>query len=717
MYAFPDFRNLVQMLSQRAWERGDAVAATFITDNGTVDGRLSFRDLDASARQIAMALVEKGLSGRNLLLLYTPGLDYVRAFFGCLYAGCVPVPAYPPVGAKDLVRLQNVALDCRAGAILSSGSLTPVIEAWVTNLGQNLEQRIDLPCIATDRLPVAVDIHAFVPHQAQPDDIAFLQYTSGSTGHPKGVMVSHGNLLANFRQILRGFLNGNPMVDRLEDLRAVIWLPPFHDMGLIGGVLAPLYAGAQVSLMSPLTFLKRPLLWLKTIAEQRAHVSGGPNFGYQYCARKVTEEQAEQLDLSHWQVAFNGAEPIQVEALNSFAARFRVSGFNPKAFFPCYGLAEATLFVAGARSGQGARVLKAQLDVLEKGRYRAVDGRNPDVRNADARVPGKTVELVSSGVVATDTEVLIVNPHTRLPCASGEVGEIWVRSPSVAQGYWDKPQFSASVFQARLADEVSGAPCLRTGDLGFLWEKELVVTGRIKEVVIIGGRNLYPQDIEQTLQEANPSFRAGGGAAFGVTQDGQEQLVILQEVNRAAGQQADYRLLAATGARAVAARHGVMPMALVLVAASAIPKTSSGKIQRGEARQLYQEGNFAPVHVWQPGSEQRPPASASPRTALDELHVDWQSELHADVQSWVAGKLDVEPHHIDLDVTFADLGVDSVEAVELVDRLQDRLGRTIPAIELLRYPTVKALIGHFSEELGQRALERVQQEEGSTALS
>ncbi|HVK98632.1 MAG TPA: AMP-binding protein [Dongiaceae bacterium] len=707
MYEFPDFKNLVQMASQRALDRGNATLATFITDNGNVDGMMSFRNLDEDARRIAVALVEKGLAGKKLMLLYTPGLDYVRAFFGCLYAGCVPVPAYPPVGSKDLVRLQKVALDCGAGGILSNSTLAPLIEAWVANLGQTvLNQTIKVPCIATDKLPVSISIAGFEPHQAEPDEVAFLQYTSGSTGHPKGVMVSHGNLLANFQQILHGFLNGNPMVDRLEELRAVIWLPPFHDMGLIGGVLAPIYSGAHVSLMAPLTFLKRPLLWLRTISEQRAHISGAPNFGYQYCARKVTEEQAETLDLSNWQLAFNGAEPIQVEALNSFAARFRVSGFNPKAFWPCYGLAEATLFVAGTPSGRGARLLKAHLDSLEKGRYLA----------ADAHTKGKSAELVSSGVMAAGTEVKIVNPNTRLACAEGEVGEIWVRSNSVAQGYWDKPQFSASVFQATVAGEGSDKHYMRTGDLGFLWESELFVTGRIKEVVIIGGRNLYPQDIEQTLQEANPSFKQGGGAAFSVVQDGKEQLVIMQEVNRAAGKQADYRLLAATGARAVAARHGVVPMALILVASSSIPKTSSGKLQRGEARQIYKEGHFAPVYTWQPGSDGgRAIMSAATRSALDEINVDWQSELYADVQVWVAEKLDVEPHHVDLDVTFAELGVDSVEAVELVDRLQDRIERTIPAIELLRYPTVKALIDHFSQELAQRALDKVLREEADGA--
>ncbi|AUM12876.1 AMP-binding protein [Ketobacter alkanivorans] len=688
MYSFPQFQNLVDMAVQQAHNRNDAPLASFIKDDGQQDDAATYFTLDQHARAIGSSLVDQGLSGRNLLLLFAPGIDYIRAFFGCLYAGCVPVPAYPPMGARDLSRLQKVALDCNAGAILTNQALAPVIESWITTLGYG----DSMPCVAIDGLLDKPIDAGFVPYQAQPDEIAFLQYTSGSTGNPKGVEVTHGNLLANFEQILHGFFRGNERLDAMQDLRVVIWLPPFHDMGLIGGVLTPIFAGAHVSLMSPLTFLKRPLLWLKTLSEQKAHVSGGPNFGYQYCVRKVTEEQAETLDLSNWFVAFNGAEPIQTSALDNFADRFKVSGFDPKAFLPCYGLAEASLFVAGSPSGRGAKVLKAQLDELEKGRY----------VEAPADLRTKTSHLVSSGVIAEGADVKIVNPRTCMACADGEVGEIWINSPSVARGYWGKPQFSHSVFKSTIAGDNSETGYLRSGDLGFKLDDELYVTGRIKEVIIVAGRNHYPQDIERTLQEVNPTFRVGGGAAFAVTVDGKEELVVLQEVGRAAGEQADFRMLAAEGAKAISSRHGITPTALVLLSGSAIPKTSSGKIQRADAKRMYLEGNLVPVHVWQPGSGMATKPERAPQANSEVL--DWHSELYADLQVWVADKLDVEPHHIDLDVTFSELGVDSVEAVELVDRLQDRIGRVIPAIELLRYPTVKALITHFAEELEQKAL-------------
>lgn len=692
MYSLPEFKNLVEMTIHQAHTRGDTEATRFLKDNNVVDGSQSFRQLDADARKIAAELVTSGLGGRNVLLLYTPGLDYVKAFFGSLYAGCVPVPAYPPVGSKDLVRLKNVAVDCRAGAILSNSVLKQVIDTWVANITNGLP----LPCIATDTLPDTHGAATLIPHQAEPDDVAFLQYTSGSTGHPKGVMVTHGNLLTNFKQILRGFCDGNAFVDKPSDLRTVIWLPPFHDMGLIGGVLTPLFAGAHVTLMSPLTFLKRPFNWLKAISDQQAHVSGGPNFCYQYCVQKITEAQAEQLDLSNWQIAFNGAEPVSAEALKNFASHFRVSGFRENAFLPCYGLAEASLFVAGSPSGRGSRTLQARLDKLEQGHFAEAE-----------HVPThRRTELVSSGVAAAGTTIRIVDPQTCIPCADGTVGEIWVQSASVAQGYWGKPQFSASVFAAKIVGNSHNDGYLRTGDLGFLWHQELFVTGRIKEVVIVAGRNHYPQDIEHTLQESNPSFRLGGGAAFSCNIDGKEQLVILQEVSKNAGDQADYRLLAAEAVRVITARHGVTPHALVLVAGNVIPKTSSGKIRRADAKQLYREGSFAATYIWQADTAARTkPVTPVPRH--DVFDLDWHSELYTDLQTWVADKLDVEPHHVNLDVTFSELGVDSVEAVELVDRLQDRIQRTIPAIELLRYPTVKALIDHFAEELAQRTIKQL----------
>lgn len=698
MILMPSYRNLVDMLMKRAQSSGRAVYANFLTSSGEVVEQLTFRELNQSACQIGASLREQGLAGRTVLLLFLPGLDYIRAFFGCLYAGAIPVPAYPPTGTKDLQRLGKIALDCQAGAILSSSGLLPHVTGWQSGLGVTWDvPRLSIENLLETNVPVG-----FVPYQAQPDDVAFLQYTSGSTGRPKGVVLTHANLLANFAQILQGFLRGNPMVDRIEELRSVCWLPPFHDMGLIGGILTPIYAGAQVTLMAPITFLRRPEIWLKALSLQRAQISGGPNFAYEYCLQKITDDQLLNLDLSHWRVAYNGSEPLQADVIQRFAARFASCGFNTSAFFPCYGLAEASLFVSGAPSGEGARTVVADQQALQLGRFVAHKPQCPDPH----------LKLVSSGRIAEGTEVRIVRPDTRLACAEGEVGEIWVRGPSVAQGYWAKLALSDSTFQACIEQESSQKHYLRTGDLGFCWQGELYVTGRIKELIIVAGRNLYPQDIEQTVQSSYMGFQRRGGAAFGLPEEGREQLIILQELQVKGSGDTDLTLVAAMAARAVAARHGVLPTAIVLLPLNALPRTSSGKLQRVEARQRYRDGSLTPLHVWSPGGSQERRGLTFQQPDTEELMPqDWQEALCLEVQLWIAEKLDVDAHHVSLDLTFAELGMDSMEAVELTERLEERVGRPIPVIEMLRYPTVKVLIDHLAAERQQRQLLRLQCEE------
>lgn len=685
MKGFPQFKNLVEMASIQAVRHGESELATFLGENGAPEGKLTFAELDRAARNIAAQLAEKGFANKNLMLLYTPGLDYIKSFFGCLYAGSVPVPAYPPMGARDIDRLKRIVLDCDAAAILSSSMLRSMIEAWISNPSNG----ISIPCIPTDAA-ADVDAGGFVGADLDPEAIAFLQYTSGSTGHPKGVMVSHRNLLENFQQIVWAFAHTTDIDAVASHYKTVIWLPPFHDMGLIGGVLTPVYAGSQVTLMSPLTFLKNPYIWLKAITDEAAKVSGGPNFSYQYCVRKVTDEQLQQLDLSSWTVAFNGAEPIQADALNAFTARFSSAGFDRRAFLPCYGLAEATLFVAGSPVGRGPLVRDVSLAGLAKGEFVALESGAPE----------ETIALVSSGVIAQGADVRIVDPNSHEQCAEGKVGEIWVNSPSVAQGYWNKPSFSDSVFRATIKGQ-GDTRYMRTGDLGFMLEQELFVTGRIKELIIVAGRNHYPQDIEYSLQSCNPVFRKGCGAAFAITEHGKEQLVIMQELSNTQLQPSDYQQLALQAARAIGFRHGISPRALVFIAPGSLPKTSSGKIQRTEARKIYENGNITTLYTWNNLAGQVV-KSREPREKSQPVFTDWQSELYAQMQSWVSDKLNIEAHHVDLDVTFSELGVDSIEAIELVDRLQDTIQRTIPATELMRYPTVKSLIEHFAAELAER---------------
>lgn len=695
MKGFPQFQNLVDMATFRGASEGHREVMVFLNEAGNREGAFSFKGLDTAARQVAMGLIEKGLANRPVILLYAPGLDYISAFFGCLYAGAVPVPAYPPMGARDIERLRRIVVDCGAEAILTSSMLLPMIEAWVSNPSNGLQ----IPCLASDQFQNDSSESGFTPHNAEPDDLAFLQYTSGSTGQPKGVMVSHRNLLANFQQIVWAFAKTDDMDEVARTIRTVIWLPPFHDMGLIGGVLTPIYSGSPVTLMSPLTFLKNPFVWLKAITDNRATITGGPNFSYQYCARKIADDKLQELDLSSLEVAFNGAEPINMESLQAFTERFAQCGFNQKAFLPCYGLAEATLYVSGSPVGRGPRVVNKSLADIT-GVQGSAQAASDDTQ---ARV-----DLVSSGKLALETQVKIVDPQTRRECVPGAVGEIWVNSPSVANGYLNKPSYSKSVFQARIKYDESGTSYMRTGDLGFMQDNELFVTGRIKELIIVSGRNHYPQDIEWTLQSASTDFRKGCGAAFSVTEEGKEQLVIMQEVGQIS-EQADFRKLALDGVKAVSSRHGISPKTIVFIASGTLPKTSSGKIQRTEARKLFTSGNMVPKFVWE-ASTVAPKSTVSLHRSLDlaeQAYTDWHHHLYQEMQAWVGDKLNMDPHHIDLGVPFSDLGVDSIEAIELVDTLQERIERTIPATELMRYPTVKSLIDHLAEEITEKCNQKL----------
>lgn len=671
------FSNLVEMIRTQSEVIGHQQFAEFLSDDGSVVDVLTYGGLYAEATNIAAELQARGFSGRNVILLYPPGLEYIKAFFACLCAGVIPVPAYPPMGAKDIDRLVRIIKDCEAVAILSQGALAPIIQTWIES--NHKEVSIDL--LSTDTI-VDSDNRDFCVHQPAPNDIAFLQYTSGSTGHPKGVMVSHTNLLENFHGIETCFVSGDKLESANEHYKTVIWLPPFHDMGLIGGILMPLYVGSSVTLMSPLTFLKNPYVWLKAISDRKANVSGGPNFSYRYCIKKITPEQRDTLDLSHWDIAFNGAESIQADALRAFSDYFKSTGFQSNAFLPCYGLAEATLFVSGSPAGRGMLTRPTCLDALALG-----DSNQP------AEVMNRA-ELVSSGVLAHRTEIQIVNPTSHEKVNTGQIGEIWVNSPSVCQGYWGKPQYSERVFRATIKGGTE-TTYLRTGDLGFMDKGELFVTGRLKEVIIVAGRNHYPQDIEQSFQSASDSFRKGCGAAFMVSDKEGEQVVMVQEIAKEVDtSDAHLAALALQGAGAVSSRHGVAVKSVVLIKAGSLSKTSSGKIQRVDTKQRYEAHRLSIVFSWD-----AKPVQEKPDTSLKnvvEFVSDTQQNLHDQMVGWLSERLNVDSHLLDLDLTFAELGVDSIEAIAMIDLLQDYIGRTIPATELLRYPTVNALIKHFS---------------------
>ena len=418
--------------------------------------------------------------------------------------------------------------------------------------------------------------------------MAFLQYTSGSTGTPKGVVLNHANLVHNSALIAHAF-------EHTRTSLGVFWLPSYHDMGLIGGILQPIYVGRTNVLMSPMTFLQKPFRWLSAITRFRATSAGGPNFAYEHCIQKITPEQRKQLDLSSWKLAFNGAEPVRAETLRRFAEKFAPCGFRAEAFYPCFGLAEATLIVSGGYVAKPPIIRSFDSVALTQGKVREVAGGSPTAR-----------DLVGCGQTLPDQKIVIANPETKTTCPPDEIGEIWVSGPSMAQGYWKRPDVTETMFHAHLQDTGDG-PFLRTGDLGFMLDGELFVTGRLKDLIILRGVNYYPQDIELTVQRCHPRLRADCGAAFAVEKDGREQLVLVFEVER--HKQGQFGEVFQAIRRAVAGEHDLNVDAIVLIRAGTVPKTSSGKIQRHACRQSYLDGTLDVVGQWQLGDAEEPPAS------------------------------------------------------------------------------------------------------------
>lgn len=564
--------TLVELLRQRAQFLGDERAFTFLVDGEDDEQHLSYAELDRRARAIAASLQERQLVGERALLLYPPGLDFITGFFGCLYAGVVAVTAYPPRMNRSLNRIRAIVADAGAKIALTTQPVLERIAPWMSDN----PDLADLEWVTTEETAIGLEERWEEP-EIDRNTLAFLQYTSGSTGTPKGVMLTHGNLLHNSALINYGF-------EHTRDDSGVFWLPSYHDMGLVGGIIQPLYVGCSNVLMSPMAFLQKPLRWLKAISKYHATTSGGPNFAFDLCLRKISPAERDELDLSSWKVAFNGAEPVRAETLERFAEFFAPAGFRPEAFYPCYGLAEATLIASG-----GSATREPVKKIFDGRRLEHGRAQSTSADSAHAR------RLVGCGRTLPDQEVAIVDPDTRVRRGEREVGEIWVAGPSVAKGYWRRDEESEHTFQAKI--EGGGSTTyLRTGDLGFLDDGEVYVTGRIKDLIIVRGVNHYPQDIELTVEHCDPGLRPNSGAAFSFERGGRTFLAVVQELER--GPQTDANSVVESIRMAVAKEHELQLDAIVLVRAGSVPKTSSGKIQRHACRRGFLDGHLKVVKQW-----------------------------------------------------------------------------------------------------------------------
>ncbi len=558
--------TLAEVLQRRAAYQPQKLAYRFLADGETDEACITYAALDRRARSIGALLERYGNAGDRALLLVPPGLDFIASYFAALYSGIVAVPTYPPYPVRtgrSLTRLLTILQDARPTVGLTS---SPILSSLESHIGSFPELR-DIRWLSIDDGQEEESRQQWYPAEVRGDDIAFLQYTSGSTLKPRGVMVSHRNLIHNLSCIEQSFGHS-------AESEGVIWLPPYHDMGLIGGILEPLFCGFPVTLMSPMTFLQRPVRWLEAISRFRGTTSGGPNFAYDLCLRKIRREDCRDLDLSCWQVAFNGAEPIRAETLNEFAAHFAPFGFHREAFMACYGLAEATLMVAGTSNDESPAIRSFQASALERHQVVSDDGlHEEDVRT-----------VVSCGRVTDEMEVKIVHPETLQPRTPGQVGEILVKGPSVAMGYWNKPMETAETFQVFLEPSGMG-PFLRTGDLGFLLDGELFITGRIKDLIIVDGLNHYPHDIERSVEESHPGIRPNGCAAISVASGAGEQVVVIAEID--IRYRTDLGEIVKAVKRSVADQHELALHDIKLIRPGGLPRTSSGKVMRYVCRENY----------------------------------------------------------------------------------------------------------------------------------
>ncbi|MFZ6028539.1 MAG: amino acid adenylation domain-containing protein [Chloroflexota bacterium] len=680
--AFADqLSTIVDLVQMRALKQPERCAYIFLEDGENEESALTYGELDQAARKVAVRLQAIGHSGDRVLLLYPPGLEYIAAFYGCLYAGKAVVPSYPPRLNRPDARLQIIATDSRAAIALTTTSILQDVKRRFTYA----PELSAIQWLATDT-PMDAGPENWQKPELSPHSLAFLQYTSGSTANPKGVMLTHENLLSNSRMICTGF-------EHTPESKGVIWLPPYHDMGLIGGILQPLYVGFPTVLMSPTAFLQSPIRWLRAISRYQATTSGGPNFAYDLCVEKTSPEQLANLDLSHWDLAFTGAEPVREGTLERFSEAFGPCGFRREAFYPCYGLAEATLIVSGGKKSTLPRV--KEFDKLALEQNHATDA-GTNKANAQA--------LVGCGNSFAGQQIAIVNPQTCLRCETNQIGEIWVAGPSVAKGYWDKPRESAETFQAYLSGTKEG-PFLRTGDLGFIKDGELFVTGRLKDLIIIRGRNLYPQDIELAVEQSHPGLRPGGCAAFPVDVSGQERLVIVQELERHY-RRADPEEIFQSIRQTVAEAFTVQVHSIVLINPGSLPKTSSGKVQRHACRKAFIENKLEPI-----ASHTLDEKEAQPELSEEEFSLETLSSIPPEnrfsrlgicLQAELAKILQIPASHIALTTPLTNTGLDSLSAVQLANILESRLGISMPMADLLQGCNVEQLVSKVLTALSQK---------------
>jgi acyl-CoA synthetase (AMP-forming)/AMP-acid ligase II/acyl carrier protein len=669
-------RTLVDVLRERAVATPEEVVYTFLQDGEREARTLTYGELDRRARAIARTLQRLTRPGDRVLLFYPDGLDYVTGVFGCLFAGLVGVSGAAPLGPRSLPRLFSILNDASPAVIAGTQAL---LAEYQTLLRGDLGA-LRVKWLPTDTVRGRAD--DWTDPAVSNDSVALLQYTSGSTGTPRGVMLTHRNLLHNLQAQVRAFEY------RCGDV-GVSWLPFSHDMGLIGALLMAVFAGGPCVLFSSMRFVEKPVRWLRAISTYRATLSGAPNFAYDLCVRRISAADRRGLDLSSWKIAFNGAETVRPETVARFTETFRDCGFRPEAMYPCYGLAEATLAVTGGTPSAIPAAITVSADALGRAEVAVLDPHASALDRSD-----KAVRLLACGRAMSDHEVLIVCSADRSVCQPRHMGEIWVGGPSVAQGYFNREGETCEWFRATLS---SGAgPYLRTGDLGFIHDGELFVTGRVKDLIIIRGTNYYPQDLEFTAEASHGALRPGCSAAFSIEHEDEEALVVACEIENGREAEADEAIAAIR--RAITEQHELRTHGVVLLRAATLPKTPNGKLQRQDCRRAYLAGQLVIVRE----------SRLQPLGWQEALEDQWRRrsgqrpEEFEEVKRWFLDRLEASGLDVTRcrpDMALTELGIDSLAIVELKAELDAAFGIRIQAADLINFADVSSLVDHVLDQV------------------
>lgn len=677
-----EHKSLIDWLRFHATNKPNQKAYTFLIDGEEQELNVTFGQLDDQARLVGRHLQEMGLAGERILLLYPYGIDYVISFLACIYAGAIAVPAYPIRKNQSLNRLESIVSNSEATLALVHNKASDTIQFAKSDILKGIKL-FSLSDFADMSM-----IEKWINPNVSLDDIAFLQYTSGSTGIPKGVMVTHKNIAHNQEQIQAGFQTSEKTI-------GVSWLPLYHDMGLIGSLLQPLFLGAYCVFLTPEAFVQKPIRWFKAISKYKATTSAAPNFAYDLCVKSISLDQMEGIDLSSWTLASNGAEPVRIDTMQSFAEKFGNYGFKIESFYPCYGMAEATLIVAGGKASTKPTVI-------------AVDKNKIGLNELEFLAKGDSNSrlFVGCGESLCGQEIVIVNPENQEVLSENKIGEIWVTGESVTRGYWGMEEISNKSFNLSLKD-FPAKSFVKSGDLGFFHNDNLYITGRIKDVIIINGVNFYPQDIELSVEESHISLKQGCGATFSVEIAGEEKLIITQEVERVHTNNLNHEEVYAAIRNAVIQEHNLIPYTIVLLRVMSIPKTSSGKIQRHACKEAFLNNTLNVIaqnttKITKEVVEEKPSGEflvhfiAADGEGKKDLLLEYCINL-------MSGTLVVNPDTIPLDTSFLEIGLDSLMAIKLCNRIEKELAVRLDVTEFIEGISINELVTILMDRITKTA--------------